>query len=98
VGHDVNIYFTMTVWKRATYREKARTSSRLAARYQWYLETGLHDLIVSAAHPVCEALVRTSDLGCGGGPNRRPGNWSKPLPTSHLLVSWSGWGRPKTTR
>lgn len=31
----------------------------------------------------------------GGGPDRRPWRWSQPLPTSHLLVRLSVWGRPK---
>lgn len=56
--------------------------------------TGLHDLIVSATHPVREALVRTGDLGCSGGPSRRPWEKDKPLPTNHSLVSRMGWGRP----
>ena len=34
------------------------------------------------------------DPGSGGGPNRRLRRWSKPLPTSHLLVRLSVWGRP----
>ncbi|RYF46391.1 MAG: hypothetical protein EOO38_14210 [Cytophagaceae bacterium] len=87
----MNIYFTMLYGRGLrTARKRGPVAGRLQGT-NGTSTTGLHDLIVSAAHPVREALVRTSDLGCGGGPNRRPGKWSKPLPTNDSLISWSGW-------
>jgi hypothetical protein len=81
----VNIYFTATRIKRVdlTYRERARTSSRPPHQVPMIpreeacttreFQQGIHNR---------EAQVRTGNSRKGGGPNRRPQKWSKPLPTS----------------
>jgi len=64
-------------------RERARTSSRPPHQVPMIpreeacttreFQQGIHDR---------EAQVRTGKSRKGGGPNRRPQKWSKPLPTS----------------
>lgn len=58
-GDSVNVNLHNAVWKRATYRERARTSCRRPTGYEWYLMEGLLDHCVSERIQLSEAQVRT---------------------------------------
>lgn len=58
-------------------------------------EPGLHDQAVSAAHTVNEALVRTGNSGCGGGPNRRPRKIEQATPDQSFACQVVGLGAPE---
>ena len=92
----MNISLHDAIWKRATYRERARTNCRRPTRYQWYLnERPARPLRFSSASNPLRLKLEQVGPRSGCGPNRRPRRGSKPLSTSHLLVRLSVWGRPK---
>lgn len=69
----MNINLHDAVWKRATYRERARTSCRRPTRYQWYLEERpARPLRFSSASNPLRLKLEQVDPGRSCGPNRRP--------------------------